>query len=51
MAVNLGGVTPKSTSSSGNSPSLGGATPKDSSTSPRATELSNIGGVTNTNKN
>ena len=50
MAVNLGGVTPKSTGSSGNSPSLGGATAKDSSTSPKATNTSNIGGVAGTSK-
>jgi len=46
----LGGVTPKSTSSSGNSPSIGGTNPKNSSTSPRATDTHNIGGVSGTSK-
>ena len=50
MAVTLGGATPKSTGESGNSPSMGGANPKDSSTSPRATNTSNLGGVTGTSK-
>ena len=46
----LGGATPKSTSSSGNTPSIGGSNPKDSSTSPRATDTSTIGGVSGTSK-
>ena len=51
MATTLGGATPKSTGSSGNSPSLGGSNPKDSSsTSPRAGNTANLGGVTGTSK-
>ena len=43
----LGGVTPKSTSSSGNEPSIGGVTPKSTSSSGNSPS---IGGVTGTIK-
>lgn len=45
--IELGGVIPKSTSSSGNQPSIGGVTPKSTSSSGNSPS---IGGVTSTTK-
>ena len=51
MSITIGGVTPKSSTQSGNSPSTGGASPKESSNnSPRAGNSPTMGGVTDASK-